>query len=328
MSDSLSPPSGLQTASQKTYPYELMNEQQHVLEHLQADFRWGPYGIRVVRFHHVSFPAGKIVPFHKHSDEYEFHFIPRGKGMVIMGDQPFALSEGMMYVTGPQVMHYQEADGQDGMNELCLRVQIVPLEGETRKPGDWGAEAEWREAENCVQQLRRIPLRPIPDRFRAMDCFLTAYRAWFESQPGLMTLIKQSIILILLRATRAYFPEAQPQQLPARNVNRFRYKLAEQFIKDNYQEPLSLETVAERIHISPRQLQRIFSTVSDTTFSEYVEHIRLSHLCSDLKNGNEQIETLAVRNGFGSSNYLHRVFKRKLGMTPKQYRDAQRQAGE
>lgn len=316
----------------KPYPYELMKEQQHALEHLHADFRWGPYGIRVVRFHHTTFPPGKIDRFHKHSEEFEFHFIPRGSGMVILGDTPHALHEGMMYLTAPQVMHYQEADPIEGMNELCLRIEIVRLEdtapeervaaaSEDASSPSWGADSEWREAEECIRQLRLLPLRPEQDRFKAMECFLTAYRAWYESQPGLFTIIKQAIIHILLRMTRAYFPEQQQSQGTLRDMNHYRYKLAEQFMKDNYQEPLTLEAVSERIQISPRQLQRIFRMQSGTTFSEYIEQIRLAHICKELELGNRTIEALATANGFSSANYLHRVFKRKYGITPIQYRE-------
>lgn len=305
------------------YPYRLMKEQRHALEHLQADFRWGPFGIRVIRFHLTTFPPGKIDRFHKHSEEYEFHFVPRGTGKVILEDMAYKLDEGMMYLTAPGVMHYQEADADEDMDELCLRIQIIRID-EGAPVAGWGIDSEWREAETCVRQLGLIPHRPSPDRFKAMECFLTAYRAWYENQPGLLTVIRQSIIQILLRTARAYFPEPQ-QQLPVRDVNRFRCRLAEQFIKDNYQEPLTLEAVAEVIHISPRQLQRILKAQTGSTFSEYIDSIRLGHVCRELAESNKTVEQLAVGNGFSSANYLHRVFKRKLGMTPSQYRSNAKQ---
>ncbi|WP_245697200.1 AraC family transcriptional regulator [Paenibacillus oryzae] len=301
------------------YPFQLMKEQQHALEHVQADFRWGPYGICVFRFHLAAFPPGKIDRFHKHTEEYEFHFVPRGSGMVILEDTPCHVGEGMMYVTAPGVMHYQEADDKDGMDELCLRIRIVRIDdGEPAE--SWGAASEWREAEACVRQLGLIPRRPSHDRFKAMECFLAAYRAWYENQPGLLTVIRQCIIQILLRTTRAYFPEPEHMQLPSRDINRYRCRIAEQFIKDNYQEPLTLEAVAEVIHISPRQLQRIMKSQIGSTFSDYIESIRLDHVCRELAESRNTIDQVAVRNGFSSANYLHRVFKKKLGITPQQYR--------
>ncbi|TDG00449.1 AraC family transcriptional regulator [Paenibacillus piri] len=306
----------------KPYPFELMLEQPNALDRLDVEFRWGNYGIRMFRFHHTCFPPGRIVSFHKHSD-YEFHFIPRGKGKVILGETPYALQEGMLYLTGPNVLHYQEADAHEAMDELCLHIDIVKLNGESDEPSsnmsNWVSKWEIAEAQACIQQLQQLPVKPVADQHRAMECFLTAYRAWSENQPGLFTVIKQSIIQILLRTTRAYASVPQPD-LPSRDMKHYRYKLAEQFIKDNYMEPLTLETVAERVQISPRQLQRVFRDHTGGTFSEYIEQVRLAHICSELSLNDLTIDQIAFQNGFSSANYLHYVFKRKFGTTPNQYR--------
>lgn len=315
----------------KPYPYELMLEQGHALDRLDVEFRWGHYGIRMLRFHHTTFSPGKIVSFHKHS-EFEFHYIPRGKGKVILGEVPYSLQEGMLYLTGPNLVHYQEADALEAMDELCLHIDIVKLdhdeapreEGSESEPScDWGRRSEIAEAEACIQQLKLLPAKPVLDQYRAMECFLNAYRAWYENQPGLFTVIKQSIIQILLRTTRAYASGPQTD-IPSRNMKQYRYKLAVQFIKDNYMEPLTLEVVAERVQISPRQLQRIFRDHTGGTFSEYIEHVRLTHICNELSLSDQTIDQIAFQNGFSSANYLHYVFKRKLGSTPMKYRDQHR----
>ncbi|AEI45299.1 AraC family transcriptional regulator [Paenibacillus mucilaginosus] len=310
---------GQTRAGSKPYPYELMLENPSALDRLDVQFRWGDYGIRMLRFHHTSFPPGRTVQFHKHSD-FEFHFIPRGKGKVILGSEPYSLHEGLMYLTGPGLLHYQEADASEAMDELCLHLDIRRLEGRPEAGGeDWGESWERQEAHACVRQLEQLPPRPVPDNFKAMECFLTAYRAWHENQPGVMTVIKQAIVQILLRVARAYDAPPQPL-LPSRDMKHYRYGLAVQFIQDNYMAPLTLEVVAERVQVSPRQLQRIFRERTGGTFSEYIESVRLSRICSELAESDLTMDQLAVRCGFSSSNYLHYVFKRKLGTTPMQYR--------
>ncbi|MCZ8519369.1 MULTISPECIES: AraC family transcriptional regulator [Paenibacillus] len=309
---------GQPRSASKPYPYELMLENPSALDRLDVQFRWGGYGIRMLRFHHTTFPPGRTVPFHKHSD-YEFHFIPRGKGKVILGSEPYSLHEGQMYLTGPGLLHYQEADAGEAMDELCLHLDIRPL-GEPDAPaGEWGEDWERREAQACIRQLEQLPARPAADKYKAMECFLAAYRAWHENQPGVMTAIKQAIVQILLRMTRGYDAPPQPH-LPSRDMKHYRYGLAVQFIQDNYMAPLTLEVVAERVQISPRQLQRIFRERTGSTFSEYIEGVRLGRICSELAESDLTMEQLALRCGFSSSNYLHYVFKRKLGTTPMQYR--------
>jgi AraC-like DNA-binding protein/mannose-6-phosphate isomerase-like protein (cupin superfamily) len=316
-------------AVSKPYLFEPMLEQPNAIERLDIQFRWGGYGIRVVKFHHIMFGAGKIVPFHKHS-EYEFHYIPRGKGKLVLANGSYPLHEGLLYVTGPGVVHQQESDRQDPMSELCLHVDIVKLEpglpGQALTEGgeQWGAEWEAADAESCVLQLNRLPTRPVMDSYRAMECFLGAYRAWQDNRFGLYTLLKQSICDILLRTIQAYADIPQPD-LPSRDMKQHRYKLAVQFMKDNSGSALTLESVAERVQISPRQLQRIFREQSGSTFSSYLEHVRIGRVCEQLVRSDATVEAIAMEQGFSSANYMHYVFKRKLGITPLRYREKLRQ---
>ncbi|QJD87253.1 AraC family transcriptional regulator [Cohnella herbarum] len=302
------------------FPYARMANRFDALDRLDLQFRWGGYGIRVLRCHLAAFQPGAIISFHKHS-EYEFHYIPRGKGKVILVDQPFDLHEGLFYLTGPELVHYQESDLDDPMYELCLHLDIVPLE-ETPGPvgQSWGDDMEAREASACITALDRIPAIPIVDRFHAMNGFLEAYRIWEEQPSGFYTLMKQAIVQILLRTTRLFDSTEGKPAIPERDMNYHRYELATQYIQDNEGLPISLEQVAETINISPRQLQRIFRSEGQTTFRDYLEHVRLTGICSELIRTDKPIEEIALNHGYANPNYLYPVFKSKYEVTPSAYR--------
>lgn len=306
--------------------FEPMLENPMALDRLELSFRWGAYGIRVLRCHLTSFPAGAIVNYHQHS-EYEIHYIPCGKGRVILDGITHPLHEGLLYVTAPGVIHRQEADEHEAMGELCLHVDIVKLSDKEEagssamSSSGWGEEWEMAEAEACIGQLGELPHTPAVDRHEAMKCFLVAYEAWRNNQLGQYTVIKQSIIQMLLRTVSAYKPEQQGVNLPARDMKNYRYQMAVQFITDNFRRPLTLEGVAERVQISSRQLQRIFKEKANVSFSEYLEQIRLKFVCSELQQTTLTLEKIAERSGFTSSNYLHYVFKKAHGTTPNAYRE-------
>lgn len=305
------------------FPYELMKDRQDALERLDLRVYWGRYEIRVLRFHLTTFPPGKIVSFHKHA-EYEFHFIPRGKGTVIMEEEPYALREGMFYLTGPNVLHYQEADAAEPMDELCLHVDIIPRdevsdhESPALPPSDpW----EMAEADDCMEKLRGLPLKPTMDIHRAMHYFLEAYQASQEKYSGLYTTIKQCIIQILLRAVRAYESEPSEAELPSRDMKAYRYQLALEYIHANSSGEVVLDDVAEKLHISSRQLQRIFKEQAEgQSFSEILEHVRLEAVCRKLIDTNWSIDKIAIHEGFSSGSYLHTVFRKRYGYTPSTYR--------
>ncbi|MFC5472233.1 helix-turn-helix domain-containing protein [Cohnella suwonensis] len=301
------------------FPYARMIGHMDTLDRLDLRFRWGDYGIRVLKCHLAAFPPGHIINFHRHS-EYEFHFIAKGKGKVILVDQTFDLHEGLFYLTGPDLVHYQESDEEDPMHELCLHLDIVPLKGDEASAEGWGDSLEAEEAKNCFDALGRLPLSPLVDRFHAMSAFLDAYRVGEEQPTGFYTLLKQAIVQILLRTIRVLdTPNGKPE-IPVRDMQFHRYQMATQYIQDNEGLPISLEQVAETIHVSPRQLQRIFRSEGQTTFGEYLEHVRLTGICADLVHTDLPIEEIALNHGFANPNYLYPVFKNKFDLTPNAYR--------
>lgn len=312
------PPERKSAGSPGPFPYARMVNKQDALDRLDLQFRWGDYGIRVLKCHLAAFAPGQIINFHKHS-EYEFHFIPKGKGKVILVDQTYDLHEGLFYLTGPDLVHYQESDDVDPMYELCLHLDIVPL-GSGGEAGGWGDELEAAEARECIALLDRMPLVPVADRYHAMNGFLEAYRIWEEQPAGFYTLMKQAIVQILLRLTRVFVNPDGRTGIPERNMSYHRYELATQYIQDNESLPISLEQVAATIGISPRQLQRIFRREGGTTFHDYLEHIRLTAICSDLVRTDDPIEEIALRHGYANPNYLYPVFKNKYHATPSAYR--------
>jgi len=304
-----------------------MLDDPHALDRLDIQFRWGHYGIQLLRCHLTSFEEGGICHFHKHRD-YEFHFIPRGKGTVRLAEGTFPLHAGMFYLTGPEVIHQQEADVDEEMYELCLHIDIIPLDKPEPSKRDqetyWGEQWEVAEADECVRQLNTMPSIPTLDQYSAMNWFLTAYQAWRDREFGAFTTIRQSIIQILLRAARAYHVTEIHAALPARDMTAYRYQLATQYIRDNYGRSLTLEEVADGLHICGRQLQRILGEYAGETFSGYLERYRLAQVCLALTHSDQTVEQLATNHGFSTGNYLHYVFKKRLGITPLQYREQQR----
>lgn len=313
---------------QTPFHFARMLNKWDALDRLDLRFRWGRYGIKVLRCHLTWFESGFRIPPHKHS-EYEFHFIPKGKGRVTLRDQPFDLHEGHLYLTGPEIVHAQESDRDDPMFELCLHCEIHEL-GPAAPSGeadgaDWGGALEEEEARQCVEALNRVRHAPVMDLHHAMNWFLEAYRVWDEQPPGFYTLLKQAIIEILLRTARNYGEDSDRPGIPERDMNFHRYQLATQYIQDNEGMPITLEQVADIVRISPRQIQRIFRDEGRTTFRDYVEHVRLTRICAELIHTEKPIESIALDHGYANPTYLYPVFKSKFKLTPAAYRKAHRE---
>lgn len=88
---------------------------------------------------------------------------------------------------------------------------------------------------------------------------------------------------------------------------------------------LSIVSIAERNSLSPKQVQRLFER-KGTTFAQFVLEQRLLHARRTLGTPGakvQKIATVAYTAGFGDLSYFNRVFRKRFGMTPTEWRDGQ-----
>ncbi|MFB6841051.1 GlxA family transcriptional regulator [Streptomyces sp. NPDC056361] len=92
------------------------------------------------------------------------------------------------------------------------------------------------------------------------------------------------------------------------------------WITEHLAEDLSLEALAARTHLSARHFARLFRRSTSTTPAAYVEAARLEAARRMLEDSDRGLPEVAAASGLGSVETLHRVFRRRLGTTPAEYR--------
>jgi AraC-like DNA-binding protein len=93
---------------------------------------------------------------------------------------------------------------------------------------------------------------------------------------------------------------------------------------------LTIGSVAARAGLTPKQVQRLFGAVG-VTFSEFVleQRLLLARRMLPVANGHrEKIGTIAQDAGFGDLSYFNRSFRKRFGITPSEWRDAQTGHGQ
>ncbi len=92
------------------------------------------------------------------------------------------------------------------------------------------------------------------------------------------------------------------------------------WILDNLTEDLSVEKLAERVAMSPRNFTRVFTRETGAPPARYVAEARLAAARHRLEQTQETLERIAAVTGFGNSINLRRLFERQLHLTPGEYR--------
>lgn len=93
-----------------------------------------------------------------------------------------------------------------------------------------------------------------------------------------------------------------------------------QYIQTHYQEPITLNEVAQTVYLSTSHFSRMFKEKMGVTFVDYLMTYRIDKSKSLLKMTTLPIEVIANQVGFTSSAYFSTVFKKKEGCTPSEYR--------
>lgn len=93
------------------------------------------------------------------------------------------------------------------------------------------------------------------------------------------------------------------------------------WILENLDKDLSVEKLADRVAMSPRNFTRVFTRETGTPPARYVEEARLDAARQRLEQSTEGVEQVASATGFGNGLNLRRVFERNLQLTPSEYRE-------
>lgn len=97
---------------------------------------------------------------------------------------------------------------------------------------------------------------------------------------------------------------------------------AAKYLEDNFSNPnLSNGVLGDFFQISPSYLSRLFKDQKGISLSDYLNHLRISHVKLLLETTSLNIEEIAAQSGYLSSSTLIKTFKKSEGITPGAYRN-------
>lgn len=94
-------------------------------------------------------------------------------------------------------------------------------------------------------------------------------------------------------------------------------------MEQSYTQPWTLEQMAQKAHMSPSNLVRVFRKATGLTPMRYLIRLRARHAGRLLVETDLTITQIAQNCGYDDPNYFSRQFRQCLGATPSQYRKAQ-----
>ncbi len=107
---------------------------------------------------------------------------------------------------------------------------------------------------------------------------------------------------------------------PSAKENNRLVRDAMNYISGHFASRLTLQEVADYLHLNPSYFSRIFKQSFGSTFKEYLTQVRIEEAKRLLANTEYSLLDIAVAVGFDNQSYFTSVFKKYTGITPGQYR--------
>lgn len=95
-----------------------------------------------------------------------------------------------------------------------------------------------------------------------------------------------------------------------------------EYIRAHHADPdLLVETIAADAGLSESYLCTVFKQACGVTVKDHLTQVRIERAKELLREGRDKLQSVALRVGFRDANYFSTVFKREVGITPREYRE-------
>lgn len=247
-------------------------------------------------------------------EEIEIKCFYAGKATLMIGDEVIDVAAGDVVVVNPYEFHATLNIGQ-GEDKTLYHLFMIPLDVFTEKG-------------NGVIDLRTLLLKE-DARFetlyrgnrRLCKILMRIAKEYAEKEVAYDIAIGGLIMELFAVLIREGFQYASTDESKKRNLRKYRLiEPALGWIRDHFQENISLDQLAELCHLSKSYFCRVFKTVTQKPVMEYLNEYRLKVADAMLRSGKGSITYIAGACGFESSSYFCRIYKRHFGFKPSERR--------
>ena len=107
----------------------------------------------------------------------------------------------------------------------------------------------------------------------------------------------------------------------SKKTERNAVKKAQEFIREGFARPISLESVADHVFLSPIYLSRLFKEKTGQNFVGFLTGLRIEKARDLLASSHYRIYEVAEAVGYPNVKYFTRVFRKSTGLSPSEFRE-------
>ena len=239
---------------------------------------------------------------HTHN-HVELFYIIGGKGQFLINDELYPVNTNHLVIINPNVTHTEVSLNAQPLEYIVLGVDGIELAINDSSNGQF-----------CIL-----------DHYESLDiasCLRNILREMELKQPGYEDVCQAYMEILIIRLMRSTGLSA-PTESASMAGNR-QCAAVRRYIDLHFKEPLTLDFLAEEAHINKYYLSHAFKREYGISPINYMTSRRIEESKYLLAETDLSMSQIAQLLGFSSLSYFSQVFHRTQDISPKEYRQNQR----
>lgn len=267
-----------------------------------------------------------------HSHEFfEMVYVRRGNGAHYIEDTAYPIKAGDLYVISPGERHMYLPVGDSKLRIVNVLWMPAFVEDVLRA----SSTSDSFQGARKLIYVQPMVEQQTPFEHRLHLSGRTAYRV--ESlidemrreinafAPDSEVLLRHLFCALLVILSRAYNEQkGQAPKIRKTGISPQQNAVARavQYIEEHHNEAVRVDEIAAYATMSPGRLAHVFKEHTGYGLIEYMHEFRISRACKALLQENASITEIAAEVGYNDLRFFHRLFRRRTGSNPTQYREA------
>lgn len=259
-------------------------------------------------------------PIHSHS-EFELNVVLNCSGNRIVGDSFNSFKEADLVLLGPNLYHKWERIDDFKANVTVITVQF----DEELFNNEFFSKNTLRHIKKLLKESKRGLSFIGPEKLNIINNLIQLYDlTGFKAVVGFLT------VMDVLASCKEYeYLTSVGFKSDSDFAKSKRIQRTYDFIVKNYgNENLNLKKIAELNYMSPSAFSHFFKKRTNKTFIEFVIEYRITQAIKLIQETNDTIRQICYKCGFNNISNFNRHFKKRMHVTPKDYRSKVRYINE
>lgn len=233
---------------------------------------------------------------------YLFHYIISGKGTFYISgqDKAYHLSAGQGFLICPDVICSYEADKDDPWIYMWVEFNGLKSEHFLKSAGLSKGQPIYNQAASPTENPVFQELSLLIENHNKHSAFIISHLYLF--------------IDALIESSQTQHP------IPHNDITELYIREAVNFIERHYQEPITVDDMANHCNLNKHYFSRLFKKELNTSPQQFLIQYRLSKSCELLRNTTMHLQDIAKEVGYSNQFNYSAAFKRQYRQSPKLWR--------